>query len=712
MTKTGCKGYVPFYFLLALTLGTSVSASSLCNSDNSRLACGTWEIANSFGASPVPVVDWRPGSFAAPVCRIPHRDSLNATVALTVVAAVRPLTLDGDQTIVHKGVWSLGLGDRRFVFSAGGAVVSTPAGPGPAQVIGVFDSAHLSIFLDGRLAGRVPHIGRLAHNAQPANVGERFVGSIERIRIYNAVLKVEDVAALAAGNDAASRSVGPRVSGTCVVSCSAFLECRRNGVYLAQCNSVCERDGNPCETRAMARQRHAHVAARRDRSLVICHRGASAFAKENTLEAYRACLELGADGNEVDVRRTNDGVAVAFHDDMLDFQLAAVGDVSDYTWAELRRFRFRQPGHFGRHARIPTLAEVLELHQRTAGLLLIDLKDDVGSTLSDLLNTLDMWDHVLSTEDSTVKGDARFRRTSSILAVTVDHADFDPAAIQSAISAGPETLLVDDPRGVLHALDRTIGRPSTIPVWEIPQRRDWITPPPDQYLARTLREAPGWNVLHVEQSARDAAASAIATRAMAANLILRHAAPGDDGLVQALEQRIRARSLHQNWQYHGLDGAAALHALAVLRPPRAIELARLVLFRDDPDLDRIREAVVANDTAGSVPLPAMLDWRTKRSVWIALANLPREKEVARVARDFLDLDATQRRRIYGKLDDEAVATLLSAAPTLATARNLLSDPRPLVHGRAIQELLARIDEPWAREALSREAPETLDWLPD
>ena len=47
---------------------------------------------------------------------------------------------------------------------------------------------------------------------------------------------------------------------------------------------------------------------------VIAHRGASQAAPENTVEAFRLALELGADWVELDVRRTTDGVAVVHHD--------------------------------------------------------------------------------------------------------------------------------------------------------------------------------------------------------------------------------------------------------------------------------------------------------------------------------------------------------------------------------------------------------------
>ncbi len=47
---------------------------------------------------------------------------------------------------------------------------------------------------------------------------------------------------------------------------------------------------------------------------VIAHRGASAAAPENTIEAFRLAGALGADWVELDVRRTRDGVAVVHHD--------------------------------------------------------------------------------------------------------------------------------------------------------------------------------------------------------------------------------------------------------------------------------------------------------------------------------------------------------------------------------------------------------------
>ncbi len=51
---------------------------------------------------------------------------------------------------------------------------------------------------------------------------------------------------------------------------------------------------------------------------IWAHRGASANAPENTLAAFAAALEAGADGIELDIQLTRDGVPVVLHDDSLD----------------------------------------------------------------------------------------------------------------------------------------------------------------------------------------------------------------------------------------------------------------------------------------------------------------------------------------------------------------------------------------------------------
>jgi glycerophosphoryl diester phosphodiesterase len=102
--------------------------------------------------------------------------------------------------------------------------------------------------------------------------------------------------------------------------------------------------------------------------LVIAHRGASAEAPENTLPAFAAAVERGADALELDVRLTADGAPVVMHDATLDRTTDRTGPVAALTLAGLRGvdagWRFtpdlgRTYPWRGRDARIPTLGEVL-----------------------------------------------------------------------------------------------------------------------------------------------------------------------------------------------------------------------------------------------------------------------------------------------------------------------------------------------------------------
>ena len=58
-------------------------------------------------------------------------------------------------------------------------------------------------------------------------------------------------------------------------------------------------------------------AAGPERVKVAHHRGASRYAPENTLEALRMSVALGADFVEFDVRTTSDGAFVLLHDGTL-----------------------------------------------------------------------------------------------------------------------------------------------------------------------------------------------------------------------------------------------------------------------------------------------------------------------------------------------------------------------------------------------------------
>ena len=105
-----------------------------------------------------------------------------------------------------------------------------------------------------------------------------------------------------------------------------------------------------------------------DWPLNFAHRGASARAPENTLEAFRLAAEDGAGGLETDVHVTRDGHVVAIHDDTVDRTTDGSGFVRGMTLAELRSldagYRFTPDGgatypYRGKGVRVPLLREVL-----------------------------------------------------------------------------------------------------------------------------------------------------------------------------------------------------------------------------------------------------------------------------------------------------------------------------------------------------------------
>jgi glycerophosphoryl diester phosphodiesterase len=111
---------------------------------------------------------------------------------------------------------------------------------------------------------------------------------------------------------------------------------------------------------------------------IVAHRGVTADAAENTLEAFRAAQRLGADAIELDVRLSADGSAVVYHYAYLEALTDGAGPVWQRSLAELRALRVG--GHVG--VRIPTLEEVLDEFGPTPLGLEIELKGPEPETVA------------------------------------------------------------------------------------------------------------------------------------------------------------------------------------------------------------------------------------------------------------------------------------------------------------------------------------------
>lgn len=122
------------------------------------------------------------------------------------------------------------------------------------------------------------------------------------------------------------------------------------------------------------------------RPMLLGHRGAAGEAPENTMLSFKAALEGGAHGVELDVMMTADRQLVVFHDYTLQKRLPLQGVIRKLTFQQLRnvdlsqyfQIRTRQPvpPPF-RGALAPTLEEVLQYYQKhPKAILNIEMKNE------------------------------------------------------------------------------------------------------------------------------------------------------------------------------------------------------------------------------------------------------------------------------------------------------------------------------------------------
>ena len=133
------------------------------------------------------------------------------------------------------------------------------------------------------------------------------------------------------------------------------------------------------------------------RVLNIAHRGASKAFPENTLAAFRAACDAGADMCELDVQPSRDGAIVVIHDDTVDRTTNGRGQVSALTLAELKRL------DAGGGQRIPTLDEVFAATVGRCGLN-VELK--VAGIEREVAAIMRKWDAVETSIVSSFEWDA------------------------------------------------------------------------------------------------------------------------------------------------------------------------------------------------------------------------------------------------------------------------------------------------------------------
>jgi glycerophosphoryl diester phosphodiesterase len=162
--------------------------------------------------------------------------------------------------------------------------------------------------------------------------------------------------------------------------------------------------------------------------IAIAHRGASAYAPEHTLAAYRLAVDQHADYVEQDLAITRDGMLICLHDDSLErttnveelFPDRAVVDTTtgrrqwlaaDFTLAEIKQLdagSWFDPGFAGE--RVPTWEEAAAAVGAGAGLypelktpaLYRARKIDVARVFAESLKRLDRTDIIVQSFDDQV----------------------------------------------------------------------------------------------------------------------------------------------------------------------------------------------------------------------------------------------------------------------------------------------------------------------
>ena len=125
------------------------------------------------------------------------------------------------------------------------------------------------------------------------------------------------------------------------------------------------------------------------KTLILGHRG-TISKPENTLSAFKKAIEAGADGVELDIQKTSDGVIVVSHDENLKRTAGIDFDIRKNTYDELKKISIEGE-------KVPTLSEVLDFIFGENKIVDIELKNPNDlSSLVGLLKKTKLGDFYIS----------------------------------------------------------------------------------------------------------------------------------------------------------------------------------------------------------------------------------------------------------------------------------------------------------------------------
>lgn len=474
------------------------------------------------------------------------------------------------------------------------------------------------------------------------------------------------------------------------------------------------------ESASARNDRHVAMALRRLGPAVIVRRGATAFAPENSFEACADAMDYGADGCEIDLRRTRDGVLILFDDDSLERLTRGFGPVRLVSYRELACLRPQVRNGEPVFGLPPTFAAIIDLARERGMLLHLDLKEPgLEDEVTRLLDAADAWDHVVHVTPAHAD---RLRRDPRLQFLRYKsprlhqgRLDLDPKSIRAALAAPGHMLLVDDPRVAVSVLGRPRGQ--------------------SQHYTRTLRlraELPlGTNyvqdglylpVAHTRflavQPWADSSAGLL-SRLKTLSTSDPRSQPGPDPaplierawiaeelgwrrdrsrtVTAALLALVLSPTPHSDGAYRALDARVAARALGRLGATHAAP----VLIRTY----RSRSPLVSEPAGSEEDVSSSLNGQADAFTIEALGGMP-----CRAAKRFLLRYVAEEPSVRaGVMDqtDEATVALLRQKLDWSGIARLLQSPNPAVRGTA---LLVCLDEYTEERGLALRT--TLPWVLD
>ena len=167
------------------------------------------------------------------------------------------------------------------------------------------------------------------------------------------------------------------------------------------------------------------------RGIRIAHRGASAYAQENSLESFYKAAELGSDMVEVDVRVTSDNQPVIAHDPSLKRLYNVDGQISDYTLVELKEITKSSP--------ISTFEETVKVCRDLHMGLYLDIKEINEESASIIFDVIDRHHFIKNSIFGSFRpdhlADIKAKRPDALTSILFSSIHVDPVALAQSIQA-------------------------------------------------------------------------------------------------------------------------------------------------------------------------------------------------------------------------------------------------------------------------------------